>query len=248
MSGLDSSLQPLFERLTGFLQPGEELYLVGGSVRDALLGMPLHDLDFAVSGDVRRLARKAGDLLGGKFYMLDARHQTARVILARSGEADLWLDFAGLRAEGLEGDLRGRDFTMNAIAIDVRQPKLLVDPLGGAADLKAGILRACSPSSLRDDPVRVLRAVRFAVAMKLRMDDDLRSALREAAPLLVNVSAERLRDELFRIWGGRQVSSAMRVLETLGVLQYALPELAVLVDSPQGAPHVYDVWNHTLAV
>lgn len=222
------------------------VYLVGGAVRDALLGLPIHDLDFALSGDVLVLARRVANQLGGDYYPLDEERQTGRVILTDPAGRRQVLDFAALRGPDLESDLLGRDFTMNAMAVTLDAPQVLLDPTGGAADLSGKRLRACSPTSLDDDPLRILRGVRLAAAYQLNIELATRQWMRQAAPRLVDVSPERVRDELFRILDGRRADLAIRALDLLGVLPVILPELSALKGVLQSPPHIHDVWNHTL--
>lgn len=226
------------------------MYLVGGGVRDHLLNRPAHDYDFVLPGETRRLARKVADKLNGGFYILDEERDTTRVVLGVDDlpEDRLTLDFASLRAQDLESDLRARDFTINAMAFDVAHPDRLIDPTGGLVDVREGRLRACSPTSLSDDSLRVLRAVRQALAYHFRIDPETVRLMRIAAPLLTRPSAERLRDELFKILDGPQVSLAIRLLDQIGALPFILPELESLKGITQTAPHVSDVWEHTLYV
>jgi tRNA nucleotidyltransferase/poly(A) polymerase len=230
--------------------PGQELYLVGGAVRDIFLGRTSPDLDFAVPSNAIGLARRVADALKADYMTLDAERDTGRVIV-REGEVRTYLDFAGYRpgkgATGLEADLGARDYTINAIAYDLREQALL-DPLEGAADLRAKRIRVCSRNALTDDPIRVLRGVRLAAMLGFHIEPQTRSAMREAAPLLESASPERLRDELFRILEGPRPDAGLRALEMLGALQAFLPELTLLKGVEQPAPHVHDVWNHTLAV
>lgn len=213
-----------------------------------MLGRPVHDLDFALTGDVLKIGRRVANTLGAAYYPLDTEHGTARVILEQpDGRRDV-LDFAALRGPDLESDLRLRDFTVDAMAVSVDEPQTLIDPLGGAADLRLGVLRACSPEAFTNDPVRILRAVRLAAAFNWRIQPETRSLMGQAAGFLPRVSAERLRDELFRILDAPQPSASIRLLDRLGVLPYILPELPALQGVTQSAPHVRDVWDHTLDV
>lgn len=238
----------VIEQILGLTRPDDEVYLVGGPVRDRLLNRAAHDLDFAVRGNAVRLARRVANRLGGAFYVLDAGHDTARVLLNRADGGRLILDFAGLRSEDLSGDLLGRDFTVNAMALSLRDPDSLIDPLGGAADLRDGVLRACTETSLSGDPVRVLRAVRMAMTFQLHIEPQTLRWMKEAADQLGRVSAERKRDELFRLLGGHKVAAAVRMLDQIGALQQVLPELDALKGVTQPPPHEYDVWEHTLQV
>ena len=238
---------PLMFLMRQHMPKDRPVYLVGGAVRDAVLGRPVHDLDFAVPSDALRLARTLADKLSAAFYPLDEENDTARLVIIHTvGERDI-LDFAGFRGKTLEDDLHGRDFTLNAVALDLHSGELL-DPLGGLADLRAKRLRACSDTSLSDDPVRILRAVRQAAAFGLTIDPATRQQMKSAAPALVSVSAERVRDEILKILAGPQPDTSLRALDMLGVLPHVLPDLGAMKGVEQSPPHVQDVWSHTLSV
>jgi putative nucleotidyltransferase with HDIG domain len=238
----------LLEKIANLIPAEVSTYLVGGAVRDLLLGRQVHDMDFTMSGNVMKSARKVANDLGAAFFPLDEERKTARLILTHPNSERQIFDFAALRGPDLESDLRARDFTINAIAVDIRTPQELLDPLGGARDLQNKLLRACSQTSLSKDPLRILRAVRLAASYHLHIVPETRSLLREAAPLLSQVSSERVRDELFRILDGPQPASVMRALEMLGVFGYVFPEIENLKGVVQSPPHIYNVWEHTLAV
>lgn len=239
---------PVLEQVRKIAPPAQPVYLVGGAVRDVLLGLPIHDLDFALAGDVLGLARRTANLLGGAYFPLDEERQTGRVILTGAAGRRQVLDFAALRGPDLEADLRGRDFTINAMAVALDAPQSLLDPTGGAADLSAKRLRACSPTSLGDDPLRILRGVRLAAAYQLNIELSTRQLMRQAAGELARVSPERIRDELFRILDGRRPDLAIRALDILGALPEILPETAGLKGVLQSPPHIHDVWEHTLDI
>jgi len=242
----------LLARIQDILRPlvadGPPVYLIGGAVRDLLLKLPAHDLDFAMPGDVRRVARRTADALDGAFYMLDDERSTARVIFQDVEAGRFVLDFAALRADTLEGDLRARDFTINAIAIDINKPNDLIDPLGGAQDLKDKCLRMCTPQSFEEDPLRVLRGVRQALSLQFRIVPETWAAMGAAAPQLVRVSMERKRDEVFRMAEGRGFATALQMLDHLGVLEQLFPEAAALEDVALPLGHTPNVWEHTLSV
>jgi poly(A) polymerase len=246
--------QPFFMHILELLPSDVPFYLVGGAVRDALLGRTSFDLDFVTPGDSLKLARKLADDLGGAYFPLDTRRNVARIILKpKEGSNNgytrpIKLDISRFQGADLDGDLRGRDFTINAMALDVHHLDQLVDPLHGAEDLLKKRLQACSANSMSDDPVRILRAVRFSVDLKLKILAETLNQIRAAIPSLPEVSAERLRDELFRILLLARPSIALRLLDMLEVLEYILPEVCVLKDVKQGPPHVMDVWGHTLDI
>ena len=239
-------VSPLLERLRAALSD-QEMYLVGGAVRDALLGRVSHDLDLAIPQGAIAVARRAASILEADFYVMDESFDIARVIVStENGSRDI-LDFAAFRGPDLDSDLRGRDFTINAIAFDLRRDAVL-DPLSGAADLRAKLIRACSGTSIQDDPIRILRAVRQAASFEFRIEAETRTAMKRAVGLLPNISPERQRDELFKILEGPRSDASLRALEMLGVFPHLLPELSAMKGVGQSAPHVADVWEHTLSV
>jgi len=240
--------EPLLNLLREMLPEDQPLYLVGGAVRDILLNRPIHDLDFTLPSPVRPFSRRLADILGAGFYMLDPVRETARLIWTRPDGERISLDFASLRESTLEADLRGRDFTINAMALPVSQPDSLIDIMGGAADLRTGVLRACSGSTFADDPARILRAFRLSLELKLKIQPETYRLLLASVPELSRVSPERQRDELFKMLDGPRVASAIRLLEQSGTLKILAPELLQLKGLQQSEPHVLDGWEHTLAV
>ncbi len=237
---------PILDDLRRVLPDDLTVYLVGGAVRDALLGRPVRDLDFALAAPAIPIARRVADALQADFYPLDPERDTGRVIVRQADGSRLLLDFAALRGPDIDSDLLGRDFTLNAIAIDLRSGALY-DPLGGAQDLRDRSLRACSPSTFADDPLRILRGVRLAAELGFHLLPESRKAMKTAVVLLGDVSTERLRDELFHILEGPRPAACLRALDLLGALDPILPELQALKGIEQPSPHVYDVWEHTLA-
>jgi len=238
----------LLEQIRQHLQEGQQAYLVGGAVRDMLLQRRVHDMDFAISGDVRRLARKTANVLGGAFYVMDAARETMRVILTLPNQERLFLDFSALRGDDLLEDLMARDFTINAIAIDLNAGNEIVDPLGGDRDLREHLLHTCASDSFQNDPVRVLRAIRLSLEFELHLLPETTQQACQASGELGRVSVERQRDELFRILEGRHPESALRLMQALGVLEIVLPELKPMQGVQQSKPHTLDVWEHTLKV
>ena len=241
------SHSPLIDKLREAL-PNQEIYLVGGAVRDMLRNRLSPDLDFALPANSIALARRVANALEADFMVLDEERDTARVIVTGVDGARTFLDFAAFRGgPTLEADLHARDFTVNAIAYDIHHNTIL-DPLNGASDLRARLIRACSPTSFQDDPVRILRAIRQATAFKFKIDLATRKTMKEAVGLLTRISPERLRDEVFKILDGLKPDASIRALEMLGVFPALVPELSPMNGVTQSRPHVYDVWEHTLSV
>jgi poly(A) polymerase len=243
---------PILDRIIQFIPSDETVYLVGGAIRDALLLRPVYDLDFVIPGNAMKLARQIANELGAAYFPLDRKRNMARMILmpddqlAGQGSMLRRIDFSSFQGADLISDLRGRDFTINSMAIEIHQLQTLIDPLGGAADLASKRLNVCSQQSIIDDPIRILRAVRFSIELDLSIQPETRQLIRQAARLLPEESAERLRDELFRILSQSRTSSSLRILDILGILEYVMPEVFLLKNVNQSPPHKMDVWEHTL--
>lgn len=166
--------------------------LVGGAVRDALLQRRRDylDLDLVLPCFAVETARKIASQFGSGFVVLDSRRQIARVVFEQGT-----VDFALQEGETLEADLRRRDFTVNAIAYDIHQ-KQIFDPLDGRGDLERRCLRMLAASNLIDDPLRLLRAYRQAAQLDFTLELDTQASLRELAPLIGTIAAERVQSEL----------------------------------------------------
>lgn len=238
---------PLFERLRHLLSNDIEIYLVGGALRDLFLGQPTHDFDFIMPNDALKIARHIANELNAAYFPIDPERQIGRVIITKEDGERFVLDFAVFQGTDLESDLRLRDFTINALAIDLHNPFVLIDPLKGALDVKEKKLRVCSPDAMRSDPVRVLRGVRLAIQLGFQILPETLANMRQAVSFLPKVSNERIRDELIRILDGIKPDSVMRVLDSIGALEYILPEVPTLKGLAQSAPHMNDAWHHTLS-
>jgi len=247
------SLPPALGELVSRLPAGTEAYLVGGAVRDLLLGRPLVDLDLAVPRGAVALARRLADGLGAAFVALDDERGVARVVWERAGRR-LEVDVADFRADDLAGDLRARDLTVNAMAMpldggrDVSGAPEIIDPAGGQVDLRDGVVRLLAPAVLRDDPLRTLRAVRVAAQLGFRLDEQSAAWIVEAAPLLAAAAPERIREELWKCVVAPEPAATLRRLDELGLLALVLPEVGPAHGMAQSPPHREDVWEHSLSV
>ncbi len=231
------------------LSPGEAGWLVGGCLRDELLGLPVRDIDIVLDGRPEPFARALAGRLGGAVFAASESYGTWRIVLGA-----VHVDVASLRgqergavsrADRLEADLRARDFTVDALARPLDGGEL-VDPLDGIADLAARRLCLCSRGALQDDPLRVLRLFRLARAFDLLPEADAVDAARRAAPGLARVSGERVRDELCAVLAAADASAAFRDLAVVGALGVVLPELDALRGVGQNPYHHLDVFGHTL--
>ncbi|MGE5263302.1 MAG: CCA tRNA nucleotidyltransferase [Acidobacteriota bacterium] len=235
----------ILERVNTFLRRRNvTAYLVGGSVRDQVLGRPsMRDIDLALEGNASALARAFADATGGAFYLMDAEHNVARVVLGK-----LYVDFAELRGT-LEQDLATRDLTVNAMARPLGAPSNdignVIDPFHGLTDLRDRQIRVVSDGSFHD-PVRMLRAVRLAGELDMTVEPHTESLIQHNAALLAGAPMERARDEFFKILTQSEVVLQLRYMDRLGLLGALLPEVTALHAIPQSEPHVYDVFEHTL--
>jgi len=242
-------LPPAVQRLLPVLG-SDRVWLVGGAVRDLLLGRSTTDFDFAVQGDGLALGRRLANALGADYYDLDASRSTGRLLLTTGQGLKTTFDFASLRGRDIRQDLALRDFTVNAMAIALDPSGVtgsLIDPLQGSQDLRQKKLKPCSAESVADDPIRAVRAVRLAVDLGFRLDAETTAQLRRARSILGRVSPERIRDEFFRLLDGHGPAAGLRLLDHLGLLAEILPELEPLRNLAQPPPHAFDGLEHSLA-
>lgn len=232
---------------------GRDAVLVGGAVRDALLGVASADWDLVTDASAEEVRDIAGHTSGVRsLYDVGKRFGTLGVALDQGGT----LEVSGYRAEALAAatlaerfaaDAALRDFTINAIGIDLATGALL-DPVGGQADLAAHILRAPGEPRERfaEDPLRVIRAARFVAELGFDLEAATRDALSDAAPGLERVAPERVREELTRLLVAPFAPHGLGVLHENGALEVVLPEVAALDGVTQPTFHDLDVLAHTI--
>jgi poly(A) polymerase len=228
-------------------EAGVPAYLVGGFVRDLLLGRDTADIDIAVAADPLTTASQAADALGGSYVPLD--DNLGRVVFPGITRH---IDFA--RLEGaIEDDLARRDFTINAMAFRLDtgietsfDEDSLIDPFDGRDDLDHKTLRAVSDSVFRDDPVRLLRAMRLAAELDFSIDAATEKLLRYHAPLIAGAAGERVREELLRLLDPPGAGRRLAYLADTGLLTALLPELAPARGVAQPVVHVWDVFEHSI--
>lgn len=242
---------------------GREVYVVGGYVRDLMLGRPCSDLDFVTVGSGIELAKGVAERLGLHHRLaVYATYGTAQIC-----SHGLELEFVGARRESyrresrnpivedgtLDDDQRRRDFTINAMAICLNAERYgeLVDPFGGVEDLEARLIRTpLDPDiTFSDDPLRMMRAIRFASQLGFRIDDETFRAIRRNASRIEIITKERINDELSKIIRSPQPSIGFRLLDMAGLLELIMPEIAALkgVQTMEGRGHK-DNFLHTLKV
>lgn len=263
--------------IDAFMAERGSVYIVGGAVRDHLLGIssipgwarttlnghPLSDasasysrartpasttdLDLVLNGPVLPLARRVADRLGWAYYPLDEARDVARLIGRGSDGRRIECDAAALRGD-LRSDLLARDFSANALALELSadSPTRLIDVCGGIGDITSYTLRRISDESLRDDPIRLLRAVRLAAQLGFTIEDETRRQIVDLAGTVLTVSAERLRQELWKLLDCSRPDDGIRDLNALGLLDQLLPEVSALQGVTQSSRHHLDAYDHSL--
>jgi poly(A) polymerase len=255
-SAFDSAL---VDRLAAsFRRRGQQLFLVGGSVRDELLRRSTHDLDFATNAPPEATRAILGETNPTSVYSVGEKFGTIGAVFG-----DLAVEITTFRGESYEPgsrkpkvqygaslaeDLSRRDFTINAMARDLATGDL-VDLFGGVGDLAAGLIRAVGDPVQRfvEDPLRLLRAARFAAQLGFDVEDTTASAARQCAASLAQVSRERILDELNRLLVAPHAADGLRLMNDLGLLDAILPEVVDLRRTTQGT-RSKDVFEHTLRV
>jgi poly(A) polymerase len=221
------------------------VWIVGGAVRDALLGERVSDADLALErGQEESAARAIAKVAGGTAFRLSEEHATWRAIAPTDG----WhVDVVALRAQTIEDDLHARDFTVNAIARPLEGGEL-IDPTGGVADGEARLLRAASEDAFRDDPMRLLRAARLAAGHDLAIESGTAELARATAARAADPAGERQFAELRGIVAGPRPLRGIELMDELDLTAVVLPELEALRGVVQNPNHHLDVLGHTLAV
>lgn len=211
----------------------DDIYVVGGAVRDLLIEKEIKDLDLAVEGDALSLARRFAGAAGGSFVLLDESFCAARVVLG--GRI---VDLTALRGGSIDADLAGRDLTINAMALPLSRidgalsgpgssrSALVIDPFLGKEDLARGIIRMVAEENLRSDPLRLLRAYRFAATLGFTIEETTGQSLRSLSPLITTVAAERIAEELRAIFGTERSAAVVGAMARDGLLTALFPALS----------------------
>ncbi len=257
---LEPGLSCPLDDIARFLsREGIDAYLVGGFVRNILLGRKTADIDIAVAGDSLQWAQRAAAVLGGTYVALDEPHGIGRVVgkTASDSPGQSWyFDFTSLRGN-IEEDLAQRDFTIDAMALPLKRilggekwaqfaRSNLIDPFRGRSDLEAGIIRAVSPSVFEADPARLLRAVRLSAQLGFTIESDTESLVRKDSGLIAGVAGERVRDEMVRMLAVPGSSRFLIEMDRLGLLTALIPELGRARGVEQPVVHYWDVFQHSL--
>jgi len=257
---LELFIQPralsLLSKVSDFLSERNiRAYLVGGFVRDVLLGRDTADIDIAVAADALEIAPGMAAELGGKYVLLDEANKVGRIVLPNqevSATNDQWgIDLSTI-VGGIEEDLARRDFTIDAMGVDLGQVEEeqadieLIDPSNGLVDLNQGVLQAVSPTAFESDAVRLLRAVRLAAELGFSVEKETEALIKHSSHLIVGVAGERVREELLRLLAISRTGYFLRYLDSLGLLTAIMPELVQARGVEQPKEHFCDVFDHSI--
>ncbi len=230
----------LIEKIKPYIK-NYESYLVGGYLRDLLSGEISLDRDIAIKCDnLAELTKKIADDLGGSFVELDKINEIYRVVFG----AD-YIDFAKLLNNNLEDDIKRRDFTINAIMFDINNEKF-IDITGGKKDFQEKIIRTYKISNLSDDPLRILRAIRFQSKFGFRIDDEIINFIKENNSLILNVAPERVHQELMKTFEGKFLVDALFSMNESGLLDVIFPFFKDIKKIPPNSHHHLDLFHHLI--
>lgn len=228
------------------------VYLVGGFLRDHLLGILKTDFDFAVEKNALRLARQFASSIGGAYVVLDKERGCARVVHKRKGKVYTF-DFADFRAQTLRGDLARRDFTLNTLSVDLSVlesaegfAQAAVDYKNALRDIRQKKIRMVSATAFRDDPLRMMRAFSLRAVLGFHIERGTLTRIKKDKDLITRVSYERVRDELFKILSSDRAAETLKAMDAAGLLEKVIPQLGVMRRCRQGGYHHLDVWPHSL--
>ena len=218
-----------------------EGYLVGGSVRDFFLGKEFKDRDIAIK-NAELFAKNLANNLNATFIVLDNENKIYRLVLR---DKENYIDISELRADTIENDLRLRDFTINAIAYDLKNDNF-IDITGGIVDIKNRKIRSIREENFSDDPLRILRAFRFMSTLDFNFDDELYNTLTKYLPLINKPAKERIHDEILKLFGGRKTAKTLIEMYKIGVLTLLFPFVKEMEIIPPNSHHHLDLIHHVI--
>ncbi len=253
---IEPKVSLLLASVSSFLaEQNIQSYLVGGFIRDALLRRDTADIDIAVAADALEVAPRVASALGGRYVLLDEVNGVGRVVLfneeAPSARSQWYLDFSTIKGN-IEDDLARRDFTIDAMAVDLGQlgrdsaDIQLIDPFDGRGDLQRRMIRVVANTAFESDPARLLRAVRLAAELGFGIDNETEALIRRYHHLVTNVAGERTREELLRLLAVPRAEQLLPYLEELGLLTAVIPELAQAKEANQPKEHFWNVFDHSI--
>jgi len=250
--------------------PGAEIYLTGGFVRDLLLLQEPQDIDFLVTKGVRNVVYKVANLLGGHVVVLDRRLGIYRIVIKVGNANFYYLDFQKVRGKDIREHVNFQDFTINSISIKLEDflrfkdflfppsqgkralykvlKERIIDYSNGVSDIKNKTIRHVTDKVFDMDPLRMLRAYRFAGQLNFKIAPETQELIKNKKDLILRVSSERLRDELFKILSAENSFNIVESMDNVGLLEILFPEISVMKNSAREFYyHPKGLWQHSLA-
>ncbi len=244
-------VQTLFNKIDIFSRKSHaDVFIVGGYLRDLLMGRKTNDFDFAVTSQAHKFTKNLSRILNGSFVALDESNQTYRIVLKKRSVI-YNLDFSQMRGKKIEEDLAMRDFTINALAYSIRgfsrvSRKYIIDPHHGLKDLVTGKIKAISKDIFDHDPLRLLRAYRLSATLGFIIDPRTKKMIQEASAKIKNVSQERIREELLKILSVPNSYKYIRSLDKGSLFEEIFPEIHVTRSMGRDYYQKDGLWGHML--
>ena len=235
-----------------------ECFFVGGVIRDSIISSETHepgDIDIVIEGDALIEGKKMSQALGGVYVELDAKHGICRVVL-KTGSGQTYFDLSSSN-HGIVKNLESRDFTLNAMALNIEHVETLnqkhffyvanlLDPFGGLKDIGYRVINSVSETSVINDPIRTLRAIRISQRFRFQISEDTSRQIKKSSNLINNVSNERIRDELLKIFSMSGTAESLRLMDDFGILDKIFPEIIASKCMLQPAEHFWPVFDHLI--
>ena len=226
-----------------FKEQAESCYIVGGFLRDCLLNRESCDVDIVVpQNTAESTAKRLADFINGYFVELDNVNNIYRVVFE---DKINYVDIADCTGSCIEEDLKRRDFTINAIAYDLKKQKL-IDINSGLEDLKKGIIREISEFNITNDPIRILRAFRFQSELGFNFSDELKEIIKKHCLLIKNPAKERVNTELIKLFDGKYADGTLTDMENFGILEQVFPFVKDLKKVPPNSHHHLGLLEHSI--
>jgi poly(A) polymerase len=256
---LDASLSPAISVILSSLREffaGRriESYIVGGMVRDMVMGRPTADADIAIGGNAIAIGQDIAEMLGAHCVVLDSENNVVRLLPQKDKESQDWqIDIASLQGN-LAGDLGRRDFTIDAMAIDLAKAILtqdriqadVIDPSGGLDDIDKKLISATSPQVFQQDAIRLLRGIRIGADLGFAIEQQTSNLMQQDHDLIRVVAGERVREELLKIFALTGTYKTIVLMDELGLLMAVFPEMEPSRNFDQAKEHHWDVLYHSL--
>ena len=230
------------------------IYLVGGFLRDYLLGQRhFKDFDFTLPENALKVGKLFARRIKGAYVILDKQRGCARIVKKDKGDIYTF-DFSDFRAKTLKADLAHRDFTINTLCLNLNEFDLsqeisegISDPLKrGFKDIHFKSLRMVSVRAFKDDPLRILRAFSLKALLNFKIERKTLRQIKKDQDLITEVSMERIREELFKILDAQKTAPILKEMDKMALLEKIIPQVRMMYNCPQGGYHHLDVWAHSL--